>query len=127
MTMTLQKIMDIGITIDIIIFIVSLVGLIILACVFLGKRVKLRGKKPRTKPYRSHVPSFSSSAGRNAKNDLLPNGYSRQDYYDQGYTDSDIECWGMDQPGAPDPYMGGFAIADMADGKLDGKFDIFKK
>jgi hypothetical protein len=30
----------------------------------------------------------------------------------------------MDEPGAPDPFFGGFVIADMADGKLDGNFDI---
>ena len=31
----------------------------------------------------------------------LPNGYTRKDYYDYGFTDFDLEYWGMDKPGAP--------------------------
>ena len=54
----------------------------------------------------------------------LPKGYSRQDYYQYGYTDADIECWGLDQPGAPSPAASGFAIADMMDGDLDGDIDF---
>jgi len=55
-------------------------------------------------------------------NDKLPNGYTRQDYIDEGFSDSDIETWGLDQPGAPDPMTAPLIIADMADGELDGDF-----
>jgi hypothetical protein len=54
----------------------------------------------------------------------LPNGYTRKDYYDNGFTDFDIEYWGMDQPGAPDPPMAGWVIWDMLDGELDGEIDF---
>ena len=54
----------------------------------------------------------------------LPNGYKRQDYYNQGYTDTDIEYWGLDQPGAPEPEVAGFVIADMMDGDFDGDIDF---
>lgn len=56
--------------------------------------------------------------------DTLPNGYSRQDYYQYGYTDADIEYWGLDQPSAPSPAASGFVIADMLDGDIDGDIDF---
>ena len=45
----------------------------------------------------------------------LPNGYTHKDYYDYGYSDFDIEYWGLDQPGAPSPPAAGFVISDMMD------------
>ena len=54
----------------------------------------------------------------------LPNGYTRQDYYDYGYSDFDIEYWGLDQPGAPRPPASGFVIADIMDDDLDGDVDF---
>ena len=35
--------------------------------------------------------------------EVLPNGYTRQDYYDVGLDDFAIQDLGMDQPGAPSP------------------------
>ena len=45
--------------------------------------------------------------------DILPNGHRRQEYYDAGFSDMDIEYWGLDQHGAPNPYAAGFVIMDM--------------
>lgn len=56
--------------------------------------------------------------------DVLPNGYTRQDYRDVGWLDVEIECWGFDQPAAPSPTFSGFVVADMMDGKIDGNFDF---
>lgn len=58
------------------------------------------------------------------EDEILPNGYTRQDYYDVGFSDGDIECWGLDQPGAPNPDMAGFVISDMQDGSIDGNLDL---
>ena len=57
------------------------------------------------------------------EDDLLPNGFSRQDYYGLGFSDSDINFWGLDQPGAPDPNTAGFEIMDFMDGDYDGEID----
>ena len=54
----------------------------------------------------------------------LPNGYSREDYYAYGFTDIEIELWGLDQIRAPDPFSAGWVIADMFDGELDGEIDF---
>ena len=56
----------------------------------------------------------------NEPNDFLPNGHTRQEYYDAGLSDTDIEYWGLDQPGAPAPLAAGFLIMDMLDGDWDG-------
>lgn len=53
-------------------------------------------------------------------NNTLPNGYTRQDYHAQGFSDADIACWGLDQPAAPNPEASGLVVLDMIDGKLDG-------
>ena len=39
--------------------------------------------------------------------EVLPNGYTRGEYYIQGYSDSDIEYWGLNQSGAPSPEAAG--------------------
>ena len=83
-----------------------------------------KNRQPRRR-FHHNSNSYAGLLDQNKGNEILENGYRRQDYYDYGYTDTDIELWGMDEPGAPDPFFGGFAIADMADGKLDGNFDIF--
>ena len=57
-------------------------------------------------------------------NDRLPNGYNKSDYYRYGFSDADIELWGMDQPSAPEPYLAWLASLDMADGDMDGNFDF---
>jgi hypothetical protein len=54
----------------------------------------------------------------------LPNGYTRKDYHDYGFTDYDIEFWGLDQPGAPSPDATGLVIADFFDGNFDGDIDF---
>ncbi len=56
--------------------------------------------------------------------ELLPNGHKRSDYYDLGYSDSDIEFWGLNQPGAPDPHVAGFEILDAMEGDYDGEIDF---
>jgi len=53
--------------------------------------------------------------------DRFPNGYTRQEYYDVGFSDLDIENWGQDQPGAPDPQVAMMVIVDMlAEDDWDG-------
>jgi hypothetical protein len=49
----------------------------------------------------------------------LPNGHTRQEYYKMGFSDMDIDFWGLDQPGAPSPQAAGFAIMDLLGG--DGR------
>ena len=55
--------------------------------------------------------------------EILPNGYRRSDYYAYGWSDMEIECWGLDTPAAPDPWVAGFVVWDMLDGDIDGEFD----
>ncbi len=59
-----------------------------------------------------------------SSDERLPNGYTRKDYYDLGFTDFDIEYWGMDQPGAPGPSQAGWVVWDVLDGELDGEIDF---
>ena len=47
--------------------------------------------------------------------ELLPSGYTRRQYKEYGATDGDIEYWGLDQPGAPDPKVAGWIAWDVAD------------
>jgi hypothetical protein len=56
----------------------------------------------------------SSSHHTGHGNETLPNGWERQDYYDYGIDDKQIEYWGLDQPNAPGPYSAGMVIADIA-------------
>ena len=55
--------------------------------------------------------------------ETLPNGYQRSDYYAYGWSDTEIECWGLDTPAAPDPWAAGFVVWDMLDGEIDAEFD----
>ena len=79
-------------------------------------------KKRKTKYYSHHSSNNLQSNNQNQK--TLPNGYTRQDYYEYGYSDFDIEYWGLDQPSAPSPETSGFIIADMMDGDFDGDIDF---
>lgn len=45
--------------------------------------------------------------------DLLPNGYTRQEYYQAGFLDFDIEYLGLDQPRAPGPLAAGEILVGM--------------
>ncbi len=63
---------------------------------------------------------LSPGNSKSSSSDLLQNGYQRQDYLDIGFTDDEIEFWGLDQPNAPDPHSAGYIIADSFDGELDG-------
>jgi hypothetical protein len=55
----------------------------------------------------------------------LPYGYRKRDYYRLGFTDSDIEIWGLDQEKAPEPSAAGWVILDLLDGDLDGDIELF--
>jgi hypothetical protein len=67
--------------------------------------------------------SFSSYSSYDP-DELLPNGNRRSDYYAFGWSDAEIECWGLDTPAAPDPWIAGIVVWDMLDGELDGEFDV---
>ncbi len=67
--------------------------------------------------------SFSPSSSYDP-DEILPNGYRRSDYYAFGWSDAEIECWGLDTPAAPDPWAAGIVVWDMLDGDLDGEFDV---
>lgn len=54
----------------------------------------------------------------------LPNGHTRQEYSDAGFSAVDIEYWGLNQPGAPDPLAAGFVSMDMMDGNFEGEIDF---
>ena len=64
-----------------------------------------------------HGEWFNSDDDRSEE--VLPNGYNRKDYYSQGYSDFDIEFWGLDQSGAPSPEAAGWVLMDLMDGDLD--------
>ena len=58
----------------------------------------------------------------------LPNGHTRQEYYSIGFSDMDIDFWGLDKPGAPSPEVASFVfldvLADEEDGDGDGEPDF---
>ena len=47
--------------------------------------------------------------------ELLPSGYWRSEYHSCGFTDEDIEFWGLDQPGAPPPDAVWWAVMELLD------------
>ena len=67
----------------------------------------------------THTSAHRTSTSRPSPNQVLPNGYRRKDYHSYGYSDGDIEYWGLDQPSAPEPLFSGWVIADMMDGEID--------
>jgi len=56
--------------------------------------------------------------------EVLPNGYTRGEYYNQGYSDYDIEFWNLNQTGAPSPDAAGWVLTDLMDGDLDGEIEF---
>lgn len=51
----------------------------------------------------------------NRAEEILPNGFSRGEYYKQGYSDFDIEVWGLDQLSAPSSEAAGWMLMDLMD------------
>ena len=104
-------------------------GFIILLVVFIAGIVwiveqiqnAVRGINRKSKYNSHHRSDYSQSSNQTQK--TFPNGYTRQDYYKYGYSDFDIDYWGLDQPSAPSPAASGLEIADMMDGDLDGHID----
>ena len=84
-----------------------------------------RPSKKAGKQISTRVTTYRASTARYNPNQVLPNGYRRKDYHRYGYSDSDIEFLGLDQPSAPDPFFSGWVMADMAGGDLDGEIDFF--
>jgi len=111
--MDIQTILDIGITIDITIFVFSSVGLIVLVCVYLAKHASKTRKIHKTKQVHVRPTYYPQPTNQNAKNEIFPNGYSRQDYYDYGADDTAIDYFGLDQPGAPEPGIAGIVLMDF--------------
>ena len=70
----------------------------------------------------SNSTSYYNSSDSSDK--LLPNGYTRGDYHERSFSDADIDVWGLDMPGAPDPDSAGWVVMDMADGDFDGEIDF---
>lgn len=71
-------------------------------------------------PLKNIINRLSLGNSESSSQEVLPNGYQRQDYLDVGFSDQDIEFWGLNQPNAPDPSSAGLIIADSFDGDLDG-------
>ena len=69
--------------------------------------------------------NFSFDSSKDDKtHEVLPNGHTRSEYYEQGYSDSDIENWGLDQTGAPSPHAAGWVLNDLMDDDFDGEIDF---
>jgi len=60
----------------------------------------------------------------NHSEDVLPNGHKRSEYYEQGYSDLDINMWGLNLSGAPSPQAAGWVLMDMMNGDFDGEIDF---
>jgi len=56
--------------------------------------------------------------------EVLPNDYRRRKYYQQGYSDFDIEFWSLDQSGAPSPEAAGWVLMDLMDDDLGGEIEF---
>ena len=67
--------------------------------------------------------SFDANGEERAE-EILPNGYKRGEYYEQGFSDFDIDFWRLDQIGAPSPQAAGWVLTDLMDGDLDGEIDF---
>ena len=97
---------------------VCLVGFIFAICWIIGTIREAIDNRREAKYFSQSRGDYSQPSSHHQE--TLPNGYTRQDYYDHGYSDTDIECWGLDQQAAPNPEAAGFVIADMMDGDIDG-------
>ena len=106
----------------------STLGLVILLGVYLSRQGKKGGQRS-TRSYSSSPPAYSSYSNMdfygNDPEEVLPNGWRRKDYYEYGLTDNDLEFWGLDLPGAPEPALSGIVLMDMADGCFDGSIDLW--
>ena len=56
--------------------------------------------------------------------EILPNGYKRGEYYEQGFSDFDIDFWHLDQLGAPSPQAAGWILTDLMNGDFGGEIDF---
>lgn len=89
---------------------IAFLGTIVYQRVSLGKPAEGARSQP---PKRRRPEAGEVRSGRNnGSEDELPNGYEREDYYKLGYTDEEIEYWGLDQPEAPSPTSAGMMIAE---------------
>ena|ERR1035437_169566 len=101
--MDLQTILEIGIAMDITIFILPSMALIILVWVHRAKHATKPVRVHKTKPVHARATYSSHPIPQHAKRDIFPNGYSRQEYHAYGADDSAISYFGLDQPNAPGP------------------------
>ena len=68
---------------------------------------------------------FSSNPlGDDRADEELPNGHTRGEYHERGFSDEAIDDFGLNQPGAPGPNVAGWEIADFMDGDYDGEIDL---
>ena len=65
----------------------------------------------------------SKSYSGSDKDEVFPNKHTYQDYEKYGFTEADMDFWGLDQPGAPEPKTAGWIVMDAMDGKIDGHID----
>ena len=112
----------------------STLGLVILLGVYLVKLGKLDIPKRYTRSPKTYArttlhPTYHSQNSidfyGNNPDEVLPNGWRRKDYYEYGLTDNDLEFWGLDLPGAPEPALSGIVIMDVADGDFNGSIDLW--
>lgn len=67
---------------------------------------------------------FSWQEGKDdRKDETFPNGYTRVDYYEAGFSEGAIEYFGLDKPVAPGPNAAVWEIGDFMDGDYDGEID----
>ena len=115
--MNIQTFADIFLYITLTIFVLSTTGLIVLVCVYLAKRARKSGKIHRPKQVKVRPTYYYYPDPQQATDDIFPNGYSRQDYYDNGMHDDAIAELGLDQPSASAPGIAGIVLADLIMGK----------
>ena len=88
-----------------------------------------KSRKSRTRKAGNWSPTYPSSCRKSTSrpypDQVLPNGRRRKDYHSNGYSDSDIEYWGLDRPSASEPLFSGWVIADMIDSDLDGEINFW--
>jgi len=108
--MNIPAIIEIGITMDITIFILSSMALIVLIWIRQAKQESKTGRVHKTKLVHVRATYFSHPIPQNAKKDIFPNGYSRQDYHAYGADDTAIDYFGLDQLSAPEPGVAGIVL-----------------
>jgi len=111
--MNLPTVMEIGMTMDITIFILSSMALIVLVWIHRAKHDNKPERIRKTKPVHTRLTYSSHPISRPTKKDIFPNGYSRQDYHNYGADDTAIDYFGLDQPSAPEPGVAGFVLMNF--------------